>query len=271
MASLQSAFEAAGITIENDEILSWHPEIASIFLDASQLYLLEPYRPEEGSPRSWNSVVVVKTKFDLYNLLNNNESRQDLKTLVGIEEELWTEQELQVPPPTSQLWECFDAVRLVGYDKLSAKRSVTLIAMDYFSEAKVLLNTLSCEDERVYKESLPRFTAPINENRVKRATLLPNKLYILHEQWVFPADEKLGDPSVSFGYTANLILSSACLYGRDRFGVEIKRRFLLQYAMMAGRTAISETLAKTEGFSTPYVEWLKKEFAKSYNEATFRW
>ncbi|OTA90191.1 hypothetical protein M434DRAFT_14132 [Hypoxylon sp. CO27-5] len=266
MDSLQAVFRAQSVTVAQDEILSRHPEILAIFLDISQFYRengapsppLQSNQEPQRRPRNWNSAIVVKTKDDIFTLVN--EHRKDLMDIIGVVREQCTETEFQVPSASSQLWPEFNAVRFAGYDQSSAKRSATILSLDYFSQSKTSLNILSYEDKRIYKviQSGPR--SPTITYQIQQATLLPNQLYILHDQWVFQTSKPQNISSVTFGPTTDLLVSGACVVGRDQYGLEIKGKLLQHYSQISRQRATPASLGRKEGFTDIYVEWLNQEF-----------
>ncbi|KAI0139599.1 hypothetical protein F4776DRAFT_596029 [Hypoxylon sp. NC0597] len=260
MASLQTEFRALSTNAAQDEILSLHPEILAIFFDVSQIYRekdesKQPLQPDQAQQR--HSAIVVKAKDDIFTLVN--EHREDLMNLIGAVREECTEAEFRVPSASSQLWPEFDAVRFAGYDKLSAKRSATILSLDYFSQSKTSLNILSYEDKRIHRLTRMGPTELITTFQIHQATLLPNQLYILHDQWVYQAGKPQDTWSVTFGPTANLLVSGACIVGRDQYGLEIKRKILEHYSQISRQRATAASLAKDDDDSPAYVEWLNQE------------
>ncbi|KAI1138326.1 hypothetical protein F5Y05DRAFT_418555 [Hypoxylon sp. FL0543] len=268
MLSLQAKLSTIGETLVKDEIVSQHPEILAFIFDVSQLYReeclsapLESDQVQQHKVRDLETAVIVKTKYDMFTLVNHH--RWDLMNLIGIVKEECPGNKFQVPSPFSRLWPEFDAVRFSGYDESSAKRSVTILSLDYFSQSRTSLNTLSYEDKRVQKVVLPGPRAPVEVYQIQQATMLPNQLFILHDQWVYQACECQHMPLCTFGTTANLLVSGACLIERGSHGTQIKEKILKHYAVLSGQRATAESLAKTTGFSSQYIEWLNQELERA--------
>lgn len=131
MDSFENHIQKLRSAFLDDKILyEFIPRIVAIFLGGSRLYL-EEEEEEEGegenaAPRGWDGVIVVDEKYQLHNLTYR---RERLRALVGIEREECAESALQVPRPglRDPRWDEFDAVRIAGYDKQGARRSVTMV------------------------------------------------------------------------------------------------------------------------------------------------
>ncbi|KAI1769465.1 hypothetical protein GGR53DRAFT_524646 [Hypoxylon sp. FL1150] len=243
MAAMEQTIERLRETFIRHEVLSRRPEIVAIFLGGSQLY-----NPQGDNQRDWDGAIIVKTKHNIFTLVNDH--RQDLMDLIGMETEECPTMEFQVPSPSSPLWPEFDAVRFAGTGKSSEKRGVKIMSWEYFSQ-----------DRRTYINIRPSPSGLRPFGIVNQASTLPNRSVILHDQWVFPAPETahkdLGQ--AAFGVTADLLVSAACLVGREPYGLEVKRKILENYALVAGQRASFVTLSRCCRFSPSYKQWLCQE------------
>ncbi|KAI4863312.1 hypothetical protein F4820DRAFT_471586 [Hypoxylon rubiginosum] len=267
MDSFQQTIERLRETFVRDEVLSRRPEIMAIFLGGSQLYKEEDDQGNNqlprDTPRDWDGAILVNTKHDIFTLVNDH--RQDLMDLIGIETEECPRSLFQVPSPSSQFWPEFDAVRFAGFGKSSEKRGVKILSWEYFSQGTTSLNILSYKDKRVYKIVRPGPSGLVPFCIIQQANTLPNGLMILHDQWVFKAPQTAdGDPvQAAFGVTADLLVSGACLLGREPFGLEVKRKLLAHYSLVTGQQASFTTFSRCCRFSSSYTDWLNQELKAS--------
>ncbi|KAI6086140.1 hypothetical protein F4821DRAFT_270169 [Hypoxylon rubiginosum] len=254
MAAMQQTIERLRETFIQHEVLARRPEIIAIFLGGSQLY-----NPQGDNQRDWDGAIIVNTKHDIFTLVNDH--RQDLMDLIGMETEECPTTEFQVPYPSSPLWSKFDAVRFAGLGKSSEKRGVKIMSWEYFSQGRTSLNIFSYKDRRTYINVRPSPSGLLPFGIINQASTLPDRSVILHDQLVFPtsetSDKHLGQ--AIFGVTADLLVSAACLVGREPYGLEVKRKILEHYALVAGQQASFATLARCCRFSSPYKQWLSEE------------
>ncbi|KAL8355785.1 hypothetical protein RB601_001201 [Gaeumannomyces tritici] len=233
------------------------PAILAIFLGGSNLY------SAKGNPENhhadWDGVIVVRTKLDIFTLVNQR--RRDLLALLGIATEEMPE--FSVPEPSSPLWDEFDALRIAGFTETHSKRSVKVLSLEYFWGPKSTLNILSYKDKRVYPAD-DLGTAKIS--RVQQATRLPSGLLVLHDQLVYQSPPTAcvhghKSSSASFGVTADLIVSGTCLFGNLSYGRQIKSRILSSYSAATQRHATIQSFARHTRFSTDFIDWLSKELS----------
>ncbi|KAL8847763.1 MAG: hypothetical protein Q9221_007211 [Calogaya cf. arnoldii] len=159
-----------------------HPTIVAVLLGGSSIYRGR----DEGGRADWDGAIIVSKKLDIVQLVNEQRQRSNLMHILGIVEE--EHPDLRVPDESSPHWNHFDCVRFAGFDRLQAKRSVKILSLDYFSEAKSSIHILSYKDKRVFEAFKPPGT---RFYRVQQATRLEGGLYILHDQWVYTTPPSL--------------------------------------------------------------------------------
>lgn len=79
--------------------------------------------------RDFDSILVVKSKQDLVELINRPEQRSKLIHVLGIYHE--ASASLACPDPDSLYWDLFDAVRLTGFTREGVKKSVKIITEEH--------------------------------------------------------------------------------------------------------------------------------------------
>ncbi|KAH9907922.1 hypothetical protein F4778DRAFT_453847 [Xylariomycetidae sp. FL2044] len=232
------------------ELLSRLPEIAAVILGGSRLYK----EAAQVAPDSdWDGIVIVHDKHDILTLVN--EKRGSLLSLLDLEkEEEYAGPSLRVPEPSSPLWSEFDAVRISGFDRRGAKRSVKILSLDYFSQGKTSLDILSYKDRRVFERIRPGGMSYL----VQQVTTLPNQMRIIHDQWVFEAPLSSGAAAAEFGVTSDLIVSGACIVGPE-YGLSIKKQIVSHWSSVSGLVLTIDTFARVSRFSPKYKEWLNRE------------
>ncbi|KAI0536549.1 hypothetical protein GGR58DRAFT_528117 [Xylaria digitata] len=234
---------------------SFLPEITCVFIGGSRLYNEEQ---QGSSHNNWQSnydgVVVVKSKHQIYSLVSEGLQRQRLLNLMGIER--LEEVDPQIPSPSSPLYPEFDAIQVSGYDGENVERSVKLLSLDYFSQNKTSLNILSLKDRRVFDGNTP------SVKLLHQATTLGASV-ILHDQWLYTLDD---DKTVgTFGPTADLIISGACVYGQQPYGEDIKHILVNHYASVTSYFPTVSSFAKWRQFSRFYVDELSRELARLHS------
>ncbi|KAI8635336.1 TspO/MBR family-domain-containing protein [Xylariaceae sp. FL1651] len=228
------------------------PEIVVVFIGGSRLYAQE--RPMLQS--DYDGLIVVKSKQDIFSLINERERRQSLVDLVGIKHEECVD--LQIPSCSSPLWPEFDAVRFAGHDKSNVKRSVKILSPEYFSENRTSLNLLSYKDRRVHETV---GSSSMTSLIVQQATTLPKQLLVLHDPLLYStppgADYFLG----AFGATTDLLVSGACVFG-NLHGYKIKKMLVGYYASMTGTNPTLQSFHRCSRFSPLYTNWFVGELAE---------
>ncbi|KAK5631039.1 hypothetical protein RRF57_006754 [Xylaria bambusicola] len=217
---------------------SFIPAIACVFIGGSRLYAQAQLKSD------YDGIVVLNSKHEIYNLVDDRRKRQCLWNLIGVETE--DKIDLCIPSPSSPLYNEFDAIRVSGYDETNTKRAVTLLSLEYFAHRKTSLNILSSEDRRVYSHVS-------GSAQLYQATTLHNAT-ILHDQWLYTSETV-----VRFGITTDLLLSAACVYGERPYGLNIKRILTKHYNAVAEASPSAEVFAKSSFFVSSYTKWLNRE------------
>ncbi len=249
-------FLEAGKEFVDLERVSTLPAIITIFFGGSNLYSANAARNRHSD---WDGIIVVRTKLDLFTLVNHR--RLELLALLHIATEEMPE--LQVPEPISPFWGQFDAVRISGFTETHSKRSVKLLSLEYFWSGKTSLDILSFKDRRIYSADSPGHSMVF---RIQQATRLPSGLLILHDQLVYQSratDCVHGHKrsSALFGVTADLIVSGVCLFGNAPFGQEIKSHIMSLYVAATRRRVTTQSFARYTRFPADFVGWLSKELS----------
>ena len=231
--------------------------VIGILLGGSNLYDL---RCASRESRDWDGAVLVSTKNDIYQLVTAQ--RQELMAMLKMTQE--ENPTLAIPHPLSPSWICFDAVRFSGFTALGSKRSVKILSLEYFSEAKTTLDILSYKDKRVYETDGSCRSSTQRYYKIQQATRHAN-FNILHDQWVFSATTLSScarkTSFVAFGVATDLILSGIWLYGDDGHGRQIKSKILTHYLTLAGQNADICSFARSARFSRSYRQWLSRELS----------
>ncbi|KAI1652493.1 hypothetical protein F4813DRAFT_400989 [Daldinia decipiens] len=247
----------------SQRILVQDPEILAIFVGGNWLYLDEADLRSGVHPLHWNVVVLVKTKFDIFRLVNEN--RQRLLEITGIVQQECPHELYQVPSPSSEYWSEIDAVRFTGYDRVSSMRSVVIMSWEYFDRSvprtgrsTTALNIFSYVDKRIYKNNnLGRV-----ECQILQATSLPNGFVILHDQWLYedwhtPYNSRRNPSDVVFGQTAELLVSGVNLF-KNSYRERITKQILAFYFHVTGQSATAGSLTDSDMFSSTYTEWINQ-------------
>ncbi|KAI1329146.1 hypothetical protein F5Y16DRAFT_418380 [Xylariaceae sp. FL0255] len=248
------------------------PEIQAVFLGGSRVYHANSNSGCEGdhiTVPSYDSTVVVRTKKDIYTLLNdaddNGWRRKAFANLMGIEKESGFEGiGVQVPDPTSPLWSEFDAVRFAGCGAESdGDRSITILNLvDIFR--KETINILTFKDKRVYRALLIGGDGRLVYEwslSVAQTTSLQNGLKIQHTQWLYDTNtshQVQGHGGVELGPLADLLLSSICLYDQHTglYGYNVKRIIAERYVAKCGGYPTLHAFYKYPCFVSAYKMWL---------------
>ncbi|KAI1649261.1 uncharacterized protein F4817DRAFT_331100, partial [Daldinia loculata] len=243
-------------------ILRQDPEILAIFVGGNGLYLDEADLKAGVHRLYWNVAVIVKTKLDIFRLVNEN--RQRLLELTGIVRQECPHELYQVPSPRSEYWSEFDAVRFTGYDRSSSMRSVVIMSWEYFArpvsqtKSTTALNIYSYVDKRIYKNN--------NFGRVEcqilQATSLPDGFVILHDQWLYedwhtPYNSRRDPSDVVLGQTAQLLISGVNLF-KNQYREIITKQILALYFHVTGQSATAKCLTDSDLFSSYYTEWMNQ-------------
>ncbi|KAI0967314.1 hypothetical protein F4678DRAFT_483187 [Xylaria arbuscula] len=236
------------------------PEILAIFLGGSRVYNQHKYTilGSESNLRDYDSIVVMPTKHDIYYLLNDQRRRQLFVKIMGIEKEECVD--LRVPCPNSLLWREFDAVRFSGYDVNGAERSVKILNLaDILS--KETINLLSSKDRRIFEAVGPEGKRSL----FVQSTSVPCQLVIQHDQWVYVTSPKeLENPSAAFGYMADLLLTSACVYDQGTYGHSIKKVAAELYFAKGRTYPTLQAFSRNLHFHPTYMNWLSQELDNLY-------
>ena len=235
------------------EDLAGKVSLVAALLGGSQLY----YASDSHDSRNisdWDGALFVAKKLDIVVLVN--EYRQLLMDLLDVRNEEYPP--LCVPGPSSSQWDKFHAVRFAGFTETGAKKSVKILSKDYFMENETHLNILSFKDRRVYESFALRNKFYY---RIQQATCLENDLCILHDQWIFQAQNKVCvhgniNSRTAFGVTADLIMTGAWLFGEDFCGQFVQKKLLQAFTTAAKRPATVENFARCCRFSQSHVRWL---------------
>ena len=257
---MDSFYENRGEQFFHRERCRSESAIVAALLGGSQIY----HEPGSESPQrssDWDGALLLATKLDIVALVN--EHRQTLLEMFEITREECPH--LRVPDPSSENWDSFDAVRFVGFTRSGTRKSVKILSWEYFSGPKTVLNILSFKDKRVFEGSSPQASMYY---RIHQATRLGDGLYILHDQWIFKPDPSIcvhgSDISpISFGITADLLVSGAWLFGEGSYGQLIQTQFLEQFAAASNRHATPESFARFHKFSDRHRKWLGDRLAAS--------
>ncbi|KAI1166338.1 hypothetical protein F5B18DRAFT_667689 [Nemania serpens] len=234
------------------------PGVTCVYIGGSRLYNQKHLESSQNNQESdYDSIIVLKTKDDVYSLISDRRERQCLLCLIGIEQE--EQVKLDIPSPSSPLYKEFDAIRISGYDESSTKRSVTLLSLEYFSQHKTSLNILSYRDRRVYESVCVGDTPSVT--KLVQATSL-DTLLILHDQWVYSSPMDDGTTIACFGVATDLLLSAACVYDHELHGRSIKRSIIEYYISVTGCSPCQRSFAGYPEFSLTYRDWLSRELAE---------
>ncbi|KAI0113406.1 hypothetical protein F4814DRAFT_460516 [Daldinia grandis] len=246
-------------------ILVRDPEILAMFVGGNGIYLSEADINAGAHPLHWDVAIIVKSKLDIFKLVNEN--RQRLLKLTGIIREECPDALYQVPPPNTQYWSEFDAVRFAGYDQFSATRSAVIMSWEYFdrsvptAKGTTALNIISYMDKRIYKNNgLGRV-----ECQILQTSSLPNGFVILHDQWLYedwstPYNYRRDPSDVVLGQTAELLLSGVNLF-ENPYREKITQQVLNHYTHVTGKRATADCLANSDMFSSSYTEWVNRRLA----------
>ncbi|KAI0538521.1 hypothetical protein GGR58DRAFT_526092 [Xylaria digitata] len=232
------------------------PEILAIFLGGSRLY-----KQQASKQSDYDSVVIMSTKQEIYSLLNDRRRRHAFAAMIGIEQEEFGD--LEVPSPTSPLWSEFDAVRFAGHGANSDMRLVKILNLVDICQ-KEATNLLTFKERRVFETGRlgARFLCV-------QTTTLPNGLKIQHDQWVYTT----APSHVAFGYIADLLLSSACVYDKDKHCHNIKKVVAERYFSKSGTYPTLKSFCRNSSFPPTYSNWFSREltglFAPFQENASF--
>ena len=233
--------------------------IECVLLGGSVLYSYDEARNGREA-KDWDGLIIVSRKVDIIKLLNENRSR--LCNMLSIVEEEYPS--FYVPTQTHPLWDKFDAVRFVGRTANKIKKGVKVLSLEYFQKNKGSLNLLSFKDKRIFQSRNPQ--DPDFYRIVQQATTIDKNLAILHEKTVYSGSRrkcKHDHPYTSavFGVTANLIVTSKCVYGRASTSLLVKRNLLTQFVAVSGKPPSVESLHQFNRFNSSYTKRLREEFA----------
>lgn len=261
MASIHSRYCDTGRRFIRLDRRPPYPAVAAVLLGGSRIYSAGN-RPDEEHASDWDGAIIVSTKLEILQLVN--EQRPSLMGMLGIVKEECPA--LRVPDPSSPLWNDFDCIRVAGFDRLGVKRSVKVLSLDCFSEPRDSLRILSFKDKRVFET----FNPPAKRfYLVQQATRLEDGLFILHDQWIYTAPASTcvhgqNVPFTAFGVTADLLVSGFWLHGHEPHGHLIQSHLLLKYSSFSGRHANNQSFAKYHRFLSEHRNWLAGELSDLY-------
>ncbi|KAI0405693.1 hypothetical protein F4802DRAFT_614545 [Xylaria palmicola] len=230
------------------------PEVLVIFLGGSRLYKQQAHLTLGGvfNQSDYDSIVVLPTKRDIYSMLTDKWRRKAFAEMVGIEREEFVH--LEVPSPTSSLWSEFDAVGFTGYGASGDERSIKILNLLDICR-KETTNLLTSKDRRVFEAVGPGGRRSL----CVQTTTLPNRLKIQHEQWVYSTPSEVNNPRLAFGYMADLLLTSACVYDKDTYGDNIKKIIAKMYSSKMGPYPTVQSFCRSPYFHPTYIAWLRQE------------
>ncbi|KAI0851132.1 hypothetical protein F5Y00DRAFT_251795 [Daldinia vernicosa] len=265
---LQSVFQhfVPGLS---ESILLQDPQILAIIVGGNWLYLDDADIKAGIHRLYWNVVVLVKTKLDIFKLVNEN--RQRLLDITGIVREECPSELFKVPSPDSEYWSEFNAVGFSGYDRLSSMRSVTIMSWDSFIPSTAVaipttaFNIFSYMDKRVSKNNNLGHV----ECQIIQASSLPNGFVILHDQWLFedwrtPYDSRRDPLDVVFGPAAEVLACGVDLF-KNPFREHLTQRVLLHYFHVTGIHVSAKRLTDSDLFSSSYTAWVDERLEQYYN------
>lgn len=238
-----------------------YPNISAVLIGGSRIYSAK-YGQDECCDSDWDGAIIVGTKLEILQLVN--EQRSSLMAMLGIVREEFPE--LLVPKQFSPHWDHFDAVRIAGFDRLGMKRSVKILSLDYFSMPKTSLRILSFKDKRIFEGFGP---TSVKYYRVQQALWLYGELYILHDPWAYtsPANDCAHRQPTAFGVTADLLVSGFWLHGHEPHGRMIQRYILAKYSTLLGSRVNTQSFAKHPRFSSEYRSWLAEELSNLHPQS----
>ncbi|KAI1324563.1 hypothetical protein F5Y16DRAFT_411939 [Xylariaceae sp. FL0255] len=234
-------------------------EILAVFLGGSRLYKQQAHTLHGSESTSdYDGILVVPTKKEIHSLLTTRDRRQTLAEVVGIEQAELAD--LEVPCPSSKLWSEFDAIGFAGRGADGDERSVKLLNLADILR-KETINLLTFKDRRVFDAVSPGRSRTL----INQTTILPNGLKIQHDQWVYAtlSNEK-EHRFVAFGYMADLLLSSACVYDRDNYKRSIKKAIARLYYAKSEAPPTLHSFCRNDLFHPTYKIWLNRELASLY-------
>jgi len=231
-------------------------ELGCILLGGSMAYS-HPRRTTDA--KDWDGAVIVSKKTEIVKLINEN--RAALCRMLSIVQEECPN--LVVPDQTNPLWAEFDGVRLVGWTADNIKKGVKILSLEYFLKDARSLNILSFKDKRVF--SSHSLGCPTAYTIIQQATRVTKNLVILHEQTVYTGKPRKRDENqltcAVFGVTANLLITSKCVYGNKLTLAFIKRLLLKQFVDASGTTPSVASLPQSSRFDPVYARELREEFS----------
>ncbi|KAF2966630.1 hypothetical protein GQX73_g6914 [Xylaria multiplex] len=177
---------------------------------------------------------------------------------MGIEQQEFVD--LEVPSPTSPLWSEFDAVRFAGHGANGDDRSVKILNLVDICQ-KETINLLSFKERRVFETLSPRG----KRFMCVQVTTLPKRLKIQHDQWVYTtASGEADKPEVAFGFMADMLLSSACVYGKAIHAHNIKEVVAGRYFSKSRTHPTVRSFCRSSDFHLVYSNWLSQELTKLF-------
>ncbi|KAH8165746.1 hypothetical protein CIB48_g2492 [Xylaria polymorpha] len=254
-STVLEAYKASFLKFDPSSI----PQVVCVFIGGSQLY--NPEQPGSSlNPErsSYDGIIVVRSKLDIYFLIKGKHQRRRLLDMIGIKTEEHADP--YVPAPNSPLYSEFDGVQISGHDEASMRRSVKILSLECFSSNKTSLNLMSCEDERVHDGI--NLGSGLSMKTLHQATTLDHSV-ILHDQWLYCAPHvDNAKPLAAFGITTDLLVSGVCVYDGDDCGKEIKRLLIRNYTSMTGYSPSVKSFMKSPEFRPFYADWLTRALAE---------
>jgi hypothetical protein len=201
----------------------------------------------------WDGIMFVEKKIDIANLLNN--CRHKLFEMFDITREEFPA--LRVPEASSRTWSSFDAVRFVGFTRDATRKSIKIMSMEYWEESRTSLNVLSFKDRRLFESYSSEGSL---QYRIQQATRLGNDLIILHDEWIFRADQNFclhgnDKAGMAFGITTDLLMTGVWLHG-EAIGRRVQRLVLERFNAHSGTYVSTESFARSFRFQREYRQFL---------------
>ncbi|RYC64665.1 hypothetical protein CHU98_g1567 [Xylaria longipes] len=251
-STVLQAYKASFLKIDPSTI----PEIVCVFI-GSRLH-----SPESSQLSGYDGIIVVRSKLDIYYLVSGKHRRQCLLDMIGITIE--EQADPYVPEPGSALYPEFDGICISGYDEANAstsmKRSVKILSLECFAGNKTSLNLISYKDRRVYDGI--NLGNELFMKKLQQATTLDQQSVVLHDQLLYSTPHMENTKTLaSFGTTAELLVSGACIYGEDPFGKEMKRLMVKHYISVTSSSPSLKSFIRYPRFQPFYAEWLTRELA----------